>query len=90
MQRTVTSIHTDECPYLNEEHSISVEYAEIPIAGQLSNGYKKTLYSCDEISNCPYPLRINGDVVQFTYPHLLDQNKVHKLTETIYKKLSKD
>lgn len=28
MQRTVTSIHTDECPYLNEEHSISVEYAE--------------------------------------------------------------
>lgn len=47
--------HTDECPYLDEEHSILVNYAEIPILGQLSNGYKKMDYSCSEMSSCPYP-----------------------------------
>lgn len=55
MQNTIRYIHTDECPYLNEEHSILIDYAEIPIAGQLDNGYKKGTYSCDEISDCPYP-----------------------------------
>ena len=55
LYNTISSTHTDECPYLNKQHSISVNYAEIPIAGQLSNGYKKMNYSCGEISNCPYP-----------------------------------
>lgn len=54
MHNTVSSIHTDECPYLNEQHSISVNYAEIPIAGQLSNGYKKMDYSCSEDTDCTF------------------------------------
>ncbi|WP_236894910.1 MULTISPECIES: hypothetical protein [Clostridium] len=49
MQRTVMSIHTDECPYLNEEHSISINYAEL-----FNNQYKKMTYSCNQGSECTF------------------------------------
>lgn len=41
------------CPYLNSEHKIYVNYAEVPILGRLSSGYKKMDYSCDYCDECP-------------------------------------
>lgn len=47
--------HTDFCPYLGCDHSIKITYAEIPIVGRLSPGYKAMSYSCDLSEECPYP-----------------------------------
>lgn len=47
--------YTSQCPYLKCEHSICITYAEIPILGQMSPGYKKMSYGCDYFDECPYP-----------------------------------
>jgi hypothetical protein len=54
MNLTRTKNFESECPYLNRIHSISINYAEFPIAGQLSNSFKKIDYSCSENVNCTF------------------------------------
>lgn len=52
MYKIIPYEFTSNCPYLNEPNTISIEYAEIPIGGQLSDGYKKMSYHCDYSSTC--------------------------------------
>ena len=55
MRHNVTYEYTDFCPYLECEHPIEITYAEIPILGKLSPGYKAISYECDLSEECPYP-----------------------------------
>lgn len=51
----ITISYTGDCPYLNDEHTIYIECAEITVAGNPNPGYKKLSYECDYVNECPYP-----------------------------------
>lgn len=48
MQRT----YTGDCPYTNDIHSISVEYAYVSMVGSLKNHYKKIGFDCEHYDEC--------------------------------------
>ena len=55
MQRTLTYTLRAHCPYLNQLHSISIDYIEFEMCGTTGPCYKKGQYFCDKRDNCPFP-----------------------------------
>lgn len=55
MSRRITCMHYDYCPYLEEQHGIRVEYAEVRVLGAPAPGYKILSYFCNCVEDCPYP-----------------------------------
>lgn len=55
MARDITISHSAICPYTNQEQTIKITYAETPILGALTSGYKITGFSCPYMDECPYP-----------------------------------
>ena len=51
MQRT----YKGKCPYINDFHSISIDYKYVPILGVTSSNYKKILFDCSLGDECPSP-----------------------------------
>ena len=43
------------CPYLDQLHTIGVDYAAINLMGDPKTHYKITGYVCDYADECPYP-----------------------------------
>lgn len=55
MARDITISHASDCPYTNQKQTIQITYAETPILGSLTQGYKITGFSCPYMDECPYP-----------------------------------
>jgi hypothetical protein len=55
LDKTIKYIYTGSCPYTSSPQAITIDYFEIPIAGNLLPGYKKSVYSCPLFNECPYP-----------------------------------
>ena len=54
MSKTVRYRFTAECPYLNDTHSIYIDYIEVLMSCNPQPGYKKSTYSCNLVEECPY------------------------------------
>lgn len=54
MNKIITFAFTSDCPYLDEPHTIYIDYNEVCMCGNPQMGYKKGSYSCN-VSDCPYP-----------------------------------
>lgn len=52
MSKKVFSYYVAHCPYLDDEKSIMVEFAEVPLLGRSSPDYKKFSYHCDLSDEC--------------------------------------
>lgn len=50
---TMVKSFTGDCPHLNRQHTITVEYVHIPILGSTSDSYHKASVECDYSDDCP-------------------------------------
>lgn len=52
----MTNYINDYCPFIDDEHEISVFYKEVPILGCIHHQYKKISFECEygEDNDCPY------------------------------------
>lgn len=51
MRRT----YDGECPYINDIHSIRIDYSYVPILGSPLSNYKKMQFECSLSEECPNP-----------------------------------
>lgn len=54
MSKTITYPYQAQCPYLNDIHSISINYSEIQMCCYSKSPYKKSNYSCDKSDDCTF------------------------------------
>ena len=46
-------IHSGECPFAKDTHTINIDYAYVPLLGTLSSNYKKVAFECTLSDECP-------------------------------------
>ena len=57
MSKVIYRSFTDYCPFLQDDNTIEMTFAEINSIGSSQSGYKLTGYSCPHSDDCPYPER---------------------------------
>lgn len=52
-ENMITKTHTGYCPFLNKEHTISIEYLEVSQTQTTHRHFKRSKYECCYSDECP-------------------------------------